>query len=417
MLPPMTSGSARAADRITAGLFTAHALGSAGVIATATVAAIVGAELSGRTALAGLPGAAFQIGSAVTALLVGLMIERFGRRGGLTLAALLGTGGMGFAVFAAVAGSFPALLIGLAVAGTANAAVRFGRFTAAEIHPVSRRGKAVAVVVMGGTVGSVAGPLLVAPSGALTLAWGWGELAGPYLATMAIFATTTLVFVASLWPEPRELAARLEGESPLPRVPEGRLRTVRELWDDPGVVTAMGTLILSQAVMIMVMGMTSLHMRDHTHPLTSISVVFAGHTLGMYAFSLLSGWATDRFGRLQVAGVGAVLLIAACLLAPLSPALVPVFVSLFVLGFGWNLCYVAGSALLTDRLRVGEKSRIQGFNDLLMGGVSAAATLGGGVVYAVYGFPVMTVAAAVAASFLLALVWRHRRSATAVLNA
>jgi MFS family permease len=403
---------ARAAARITTGLFLAHAFGSAGAIAIATVAAIAGAELSGRTSLAGLPGAAIQIGGALAALAVGLLTERLGRRAGLATAASLGAAGMIATVLAAIGGSFPWILVGLAVAGTASAAVKYARFTAAEVHPRARRGRAVAIVVMGGTVGSVVGPLLVAPTGAWSAAIGWGELAGPFLAALLAFAAAAACFALFLHPEPRELAARLEtaGGDPRDLAPA---RPLRELARDRGVVTAFVTLVLAQGVMVMVMGITSLHMRGHDHALSAISAVFSGHTLGMFAFSLVSGWATDRFGRVPVLGIGGVLLVVSCLMAPLSPAFVPIFVALFLLGYGWNLCYVAGSALLADHLSTAEKAATQGVADLALGGVSALASLAGGVVFAVYGFTVMSVAGAVGAALLLIVVARYRVAAPA----
>ena len=397
---------ARAAARITAGLFLAHALGSAGAIAIATVAAIAGAELSGRTALAGLPGAAMQIGGAAAALLVGWLTERLGRRDGLALAAAIGAAGMIATVLAAVQGTFPWILIGLALAGSASAAVKFARFTAAEVQPRARRGRAVAIVVMGGTVGSVLGPMLVAPSGAWSAAAGWGELAGPFLASLLAFAGAAVTFAIFLRPEPRELAARLEaaGGQPSDLSPA---RPLRALLRDPGVVTAVVTLVLAQGVMVMVMGITSLHMHDHQHGLSAISAVFSGHTLGMFAFSLVSGWAADRFGRIRVLSVGGALLAIACLLAPLSPGFVPLFVALFLLGYGWNLCYVAGSALLSDHLSTAERSATQGATDLALGAVSALASLAGGVVFAASGFAVMSGAGAVLSVALLVVVARH----------
>lgn len=397
---------ARAAARITAGLFLAHALGSAGVIAIYTVAAIAGAELSGRTSLAGLPGAAMQIGGAGAALLVGGLTERLGRRNGLSAAAAIGTAGMLATVLAATQGAFPWILVGLMLAGSANAAVKFARFTAAEVQPHARRGRAVAIVVMGGTVGSVLGPLLVPPSGAWTASLGWGELTGPFLAALASFTLAGIAFAAFLHPEPREIAARIETSGGA--VDDVRpARTLRELTRDPGVVTAFVTLVLAQAVMVMVMGITSLHMHDHQHGLGAISAVFSGHTLGMFAFSLVSGWATDRFGRIPVLATGGVLLIVSCLLAPLSPAFVPLFVALFLLGYGWNLCYVAGSALLSDHLSTAERSATQGTTDLALGAVSAASTMTGGVVFAASGFAVMSLAGAVASAILLIVVARH----------
>lgn len=400
----------RAAARITAGLFLAHALGSAGAIAVFTVAAIAGAELSGRTALSGLPGAAMQVGGAVAAILVGWLTERLGRRDGLALSATIGALGMVATALAASTGAFPWILIGLLLAGTANASVKFARFTAAEVQPRARRGRAVAIVVMGGTVGSVVGPGLVAPTGAWSAALGWGELTGPFIASLVAFAGAALCFAIFLRPEPRDLAARLEavGGDARDLAPA---RTLRELLRDPGVVTAILTLVLAQASMVMVMGITSLHMRVHEHALAAISVVVSGHTLGMFAFSLVSGWAADRFGRLPVLAVGGVTMIVSCLIAPLSPTFVPLFVALFLLGYGWNLCYVAGSALLSDHLSTAERSATQGITDLAIGLVSALSSMAGGVMFAVYGYGVMNAASIVAALLLLVVVARHRRRA------
>ena len=39
------------------------------------------------------------------------------------------------------------------------------------------------------------------------------------------------------------------------------------------------------------------------------------------------------------------------------------FLALFLLGYGWNLGYVAGSALLTTGLGLAERTRLQGFTD------------------------------------------------------
>lgn len=403
----------RAAARITIGLFLAHALGSAGAIAVFTVAAIAGAELSGRTSLSGLPAAAMQIGGAAAAVLVGWLTDRLGRRNGLTLAATIGAAGMIATTLAATTGAFPWILVGLLVAGTANASVKYARFTAAEVNPRARRGRAVATVVMGGTVGSVVGPALVAPAGAWSAALGWGELTGPFLAALLSFVAAAMLFAIFLWPEPRELAARIEatGDDPGDLAPA---RSIGEMLRDPGVVTAILTLVLAQAAMVMVMGITSLHMRVHDHALSAISAVVSGHTLGMFAFSLVSGWAADRFGREPVIAVGGVTMIVSCLLAPLSPTFLPLFVALFLLGYGWNLCYVAGSALLADRLSTAERSATQGITDLAIGAVSGLSSLMGGLLFATYGYGMMNAASIAASVALLVILVRYRRRVLAV---
>src|SRR3990172_2411685 len=101
------------ARKITWTLFAAQSLGSAGIIAAATVSSIVGAKLSQTPALAGLPFAVYLFGSALAALGWGYAMDRIGRRGGLALGLTVGTLGAGVAAGAVVSKSFLAFLLGL----------------------------------------------------------------------------------------------------------------------------------------------------------------------------------------------------------------------------------------------------------------------------------------------------------------
>jgi len=156
------------------------------------------------------------------------------------------------------------------------------------------------------------------------------------------------------------------------------------------------------------MSITSVHMKALHYPLGALSLVISAHTLGMYAFSILSGRMTDRWGRGQVLILGAVVMFVSCLMAAPSTGLVALVVALFLLGLGWNFAYVAGSALLADQLSPGERAKTQGFNDMLLNLTSAASQIVSGVVYAVGGYGVMALAAAAAslAPLILAIWWQ-----------
>lgn len=401
---------AKHARRITAALFVSQSLGSAGTIAAATVASIVGAELSGRTSLSGLPAAVFQIGVAVGALFWSRRSDVWGRRGAMVGGLVTGTTGAFLSLVAVASGVFPLVLVALFVQGSGNAVVNLGRFVAAEVNPRARRARAIATVVLGGTVGSVLGPVLVAPTGRLVASWGWNEIAGPYLATGLGFLLTAILLFVSLRPEPKVIGEAIELEDQgLAAVRP--TRTLAQLLADPAVRTAVASVVTAHMVMVGLMQMTSLHMHEQAHTLASISLVFSSHTFGMYAFSVFSGWLTDRWGRRPMLGVGAVILVVSCLTAPLSPHVLPIAVALFLLGLGWNFCYVAGSALLSDALTPLEKGRMQGFNDLLVGGAAAAATLVGGVVMATGGYTVMGLLGAALSVPLLFVVARLPRVA------
>lgn len=335
-----------------------------------------------------------------------------GRRGALSAALLTGAIGAGLSLAGVASGNFPLVLIALFLTGSGSAAIQLGRFVAAEVNPRARRARAIATVVMGGTVGSVLGPVLVAPTGRLVTSWGWNEIAGPYLATGVGFLLTALLLFVALRPEPKVIgeAIALEDQGSSAVLPA---RSLRELLSDSQVRTAISSVVTAHMVMVGLMQMTSLHLHEQAHPLSNIALVFSGHTFGMFGFSLVVGWLTDKWGRRPMLGTGAVILLASCLLAPLSPDLLPVALALFLLGLGWNFCYVAGSALLSDALNPAEKGRMQGFNDLLVGGAAATATLVGGVIMATGGYTVMSLIGAGLSAPLLLVVARLPKVAPA----
>ena len=393
---------ARIARKITWVLFLSQGLSSAGFIAAFTVNALVGVDLTGRTALAGVPGAFYVVGMACGALVWGWSMEWLGRRRGLAFGQILGVVGSGVVMAAVVRRSLFWFLPGLVLVGMARAAVDLGRFAAAEVHLPAERGRAISNVVLGSTVGAVFGPLLVGPTGRLAAAAGFPELAGPYGVGFVGLVLAALLIGAGLRPDPRDIGrelARLKPES----APLQATRSLAQIVWQPGVVVAMGSMVFAQLVMVVPMSITSVHMTAHRHPLSAVSVVIAAHTLGMFAFSTLSGRMTDRWGRGRAIMLGSALLILSCLLAAPSTNLLPLVAALFLLGLGWNFAYVAGSTLLADQLSPKERAKTQGFNDLLLNLASAASQLASGVVYASGGYGVMGLAAAAAAAVPLAL--------------
>lgn len=401
---------ARIARKITATLFAAQSLGSAGFITAATINTIVGAQLSGHASWAGVPSAVYQLGGAFAALAWGHSMDRLGRRIALTLGLILGVIGAFTAGGALVASSFTIFLGGLLFMGVANSALQLGRFAAAEVHMPAQRGRAISNVVIGGTVGAVLGPLLVGPMGHLAESRGLDELAGPYLASMVLFVVAAVVVFSLLRPEPRDIGREIAILHPETNPHTGATRPLRAILRQPPVIVAMSAMVFGQAVMVMLMVITSLHMKSNHHELTSISLVISSHTFGMYAFSIFSGRLTDQWGRRPVIITGCATLVLACLAAPLSPHVLPIAVSLFLLGLGWNFCYVGGSSLLADQLSPAERARTQGFNDLLIGLSSAVGSLLSGVVFAAAGYAAMGLVGAIVSlvPLTLALALRQR---------
>ena len=388
-------------------LFLSQSVVSAAVIATGTVNSIAGADLSGMVAWAGLPMAVLLLSGALGSLTWGFLMERIGRRKGLVIGLMLGAGGGVLAGSALWLETFSLFLAGMALFGFGQAAMMLARFAAAEVHPLEKRGRAMATVVLGGTIGAVAGPLLVGPTGLLASRFGFHELVGPYGASILLFTIAAAIVLIWLRPDPSEIARQRSLQEQQSQEKVEVIRSFRKILSQPGVRIAILSMVMGQAVMIMVMVITSLHMRALGHPLLNIAIVISAHTFGMYAFSIITGRLVDRMGREPVIMLGAFILILAGMSAGLSIYVAPLAVSLLLLGLGWNLCFVGGSVLLTDQLTHAEQSRMQGFNDLLVGLASAAGSLGSGFVFAVVGYQTMGFIGAVLAliPFAGALWW------------
>jgi MFS family permease len=388
--------------RITVTLFTSQSLAQAAFITCGTVSALVGLQLGGSPAWAGVPSATLRLAGALAAPLVASLTEHVGRRGGLALGLAAGVLGTGVAVLAIGADAFPLFLAGLVLMGVASAAMMLQRFAAAEVTPPQRRGWAISTVVIGGAVGSVVGPLLVGPSGRWAITAGLDELAGPFVAALAILAVASLSLFIWLRPDPRDIGRKMAAKHPEPTAHGGPTRSISQILRTPGASLALGAMAFGQWVMVMLMVITSLYMKNHQHALSDMSLVIAAHTFGMFAFSFVPGRLADRWGRGQVILAGAALLVSACLLAPLFSDTLPLAGALFLLGLGWNFCYVGGSTLLSDQLSPAERAKTQGTNDLIIGLVSAVASLGGGLIYATTSYLALGISGALASAVLLA---------------
>jgi MFS family permease len=356
------------------------ALGSTGHIAAATVASIVADEMVGTSALSGAPGAALIVGAAIGASLLSALMARRGRRPGIAAGYAVGVAGAVVAIVAIVVSSLALLLVGTVLVGFGNSANQLSRYVAADMFPADRRASAIGTVVWAATIGAVLGPNLIGPAGVVAEWLGLPRLAGAYLIPIGFVGLASVLSFVLLRPDPFELAdpgddAARDGERSL---------MIRDVLRRPSVAAALVALVAAQTVMVLIMTMTPVHMTAHGHHVESIGLVISGHTFGMFALAPISGRLTDRFGSGRVILAGLVVLAVASLLAAVAPpdGGIVLFVALFLLGYGWNLGFVAGSTLLTRGVDVPDRTRVQGLADSLIWSSAAIASLGSGIVLA-----------------------------------
>lgn len=380
--------------RLTIILFIGQGFALVALFTTVAISSLAGVQLAGTERVAGWPSTATLIGGSLAAYPIGRLMGRYGRRVGLSIGYSIGILGGTLAGVAMLLKSFPLFLVAMALLGGARSSSDQARYAAADVSPAHLRARAVSLVVSAGTIGAIIGPLLTPIAGRMSEALGADKLVGPWFINAWLFVITLLFVAIFLKPDPRDIARQIalheHAASLQPdraAAPDVSARSFGQiLRSDAAVRVALVSLALAQVVMVMLMNITPIYMTHFEHGLDDISFVISAHILGMYALSMVTGWISDRWGRRLTIGVGAIMLIGSCLLAPTNPGTIPLAASLFLLGLGWNFCFVAGSSLLTDRLRVNERARIQGAADVVVSVSSAIGSLSSGELMASVGY-------------------------------
>ncbi|MCX4551772.1 MFS transporter [Streptomyces sp. NBC_01500] len=361
--------------RVNAVLIASQILGGLGVATGVALAAVLAKQVSGTEALSGLAPTATVIGTALLSVPLAALMTARGRRPGLVLAYLIGAVGAAVVVLAAVLSNFPLLLVGMAGFGAASSANLQARFAAADLAEPERRGRAISTVVWATTIGAVLGPNIAAPAGRSVTGLGIPAAAGPFAWSAGVFLVSGALVAVLLRPDPLLTARALAPASD--RSPEGRsLRAgVAAVAASPRARLALVTVAVSHTTMVSIMSMTPVALSHHGAGIQLIGLVISGHIAGMYAFSPVMGWLSDRIGRLAVIGLAAGLLAFAALLAGTAGSSHgQTAAGLFVLGLGWSAGLVSGSTLLTDSVPQPARAAVQGLSDLTM---NTAAGVGG----------------------------------------
>lgn len=399
-------------------LVCAQILSGAGLAAGITVGAILAEDILGTTALAGVPTALFAAGSALAAVLIGRLSQRSGRRPGLASGYLVGALGALGTVAAAAAGNAPALFAALFVYGAGSATNLQARYAGADLAEPHRRASAISTVLVATTLGAVAGPNLVEPTGAVAEALGLPRLTGPFLLAAFAYAAAALVLAVWLRPDPLVLARELASEAAA-GVPDGSAADVvtgsssstvspapAAAHDRSGVRLGAAVMVTTQIIMAAVMTMTPVHMKHHGHGLGATGLVIGLHIAAMYLPAPLSGRLVDRLGSRAVARLAALTLVAAALTAAFAPptSLPLVALALVLLGLGWSLGLVSGTTALTNAVPLERRAQVQGSVDVLVAIGGAGAGMASGLVMSTWSFGTLGVLCAVLAIALTVLL-------------
>ncbi len=356
-------------------------------LATTTLVVVTGVE-----GILGLGPAIFLLAGSLGVLPAGRAMDRFGRMPVIRAAFLTGAAGTSLAALGCRWVSGPLVIAGFALAGASAAVVLLSRAAAAEMFPPERRARGTSFVLFGAVSGAVWGPLVFGPmfSGrhltphALAMPWASGGL----------FMLAGFAISLGVRPDPKTIARSHAGDI----ADTGPAAPLAEILRRPGVAAALVAAVASFGVMAGVMNLSGYVALGHGHRQGDVFTIVSAHIVGMYGLVLVVGDLIDRIGRRISLVAGLAVVAASCASMIWLDGLLGMSVSLFGLGLGWNLSYVAATTELVSLAAPSERGRLVGFSDLLSTAFGAALALGGGAIYSAEGvLPLAALAAALAA--------------------
>ncbi|MFP7736630.1 MFS transporter [Priestia aryabhattai] len=361
--------------------------GGAGLAAGITVGAILARQMLGTDAFAGLPTAIFTLGSAGAALIVGRLSQRYGRRAGLATGFIAGGIGAIGVVFAAIINSIFLLFASLLIYGAGTATNLQARYAGTDLANAKQRATAVSMAMVFTTFGAVAGPNLVDVMGKLALAINVPALAGPFILAAVAYILAGLVFYIMLRPDPLLIARAIETNKQ-EHDNEKDFTSSEQTNNKRGVAVGAIVMVLTQIVMVAIMTMTPVHMGHHGHGLREVGIVIGAHIGSMYLPSLVTGILIDKIGRTAMTIASGVTLLLAGLVAAMAPSdsMGLLVLALSLLGLGWNLGLISGTAQIVDATEPSTRAKTQGTIDVLiaLAGVSGGALSGMVVAHSSY---------------------------------
>ncbi|MEM8789856.1 MAG: MFS transporter [Pseudomonadota bacterium] len=358
------SDSDRTARRNVIVLVAAQAFLGAQMPISFVLGGLSGQVLSPEKCLATLPISLIVLTTMVTAPWLSGFMQRHGRRAGFFLGAAAGAAGGALSAAGLYSGSFILFLTGSIGTGIYMSAQGFYRFAAVDAASPAFRPKAISWVMAGGLFSAIIGPELVKGTTGLTDPI---PFAGGYLAIIGLNVIGALVFIALKDTKPEHS----------PGAAPGRSRS--ELLRDPTIRVAMICAMVSYALMNLVMTSTPLAVVGCGFTTDDAAEIVMAHVLAMFGPSFFTGHLIARFGAQRIIGAGLAMLAAAGAFAVAGVELWNFYVTLILLGVGWNFGFIGATAMLSGAHTAEERGRVQGMNDFAVFGMVSVASLSSGL--------------------------------------
>ena len=348
---------------------------------------------------ANLPVTMQHLGVMLAVFPASMLMMRRGRKFGFRIGSLFGMTGASCAAIGLQLGSFPVMCLGGLLLGYAVANMQLYRFAAVELAPPSFRAKAISYVTAGGVIAGIIGPTLARWTPDL-----WQPLFQASFVSVIVIHVIVFIVLGFI-------------EFPVVKAEDatGPQRPLLEIVTQPAYMVAAAGAMIAFGVMSFVMAASPLAIVQCGLSKSEAPITIFVHVMGMFLPAFFTGHLIQRFGIFNIMTAGIALLIGGVAIALLGTTEWHFRGALGLNGVGWNFLFVGATTLLTTTYRPAERGKAQAFNDFMVFGTTATASLMASVVLEVKGWAYLNYLAfaLVCVALLVIGVFRLRNPARA----
>jgi len=327
------------------------------------VGGLVGTKLAPLENLATLPVASIVVGTALTIPPVTLLMNTIGRRKSFFVIGIFSIFVVLLAGYAISISNFYLFCFSTFLLGTTYSCVMQFRFAAMESVTEDLIPKAASMVLVGGIAAAFLGPEIAMLGKDLHEI----EFAGSFILLAGLFAIGLIVL---FWFKNPVIQ---DENSDNPQRPLKEIFKQRIFW------VALLSATTGYAVMSFIMTATpvSMHVMDG-HSLEHTKWVIQSHIIAMFLPSLIAARIIKKLGVSKMMIIGLIAYLVCIVIAFVGKDLENYWVSLVLLGIGWNFLFIGATTLLPQSYKSSERFKVQAVNDFVIFGTQAIASLSAG---------------------------------------
>ena len=345
------------------------------LIATAPLIAY---GIASHKGLATLPTSLVIVGTAVMTIPASLFMRRVGRQVGFVVGSIIGVVSGLVCAFSVLHSNFWLFAFGTFLFGLFAGFAQLYRFAAADVASEDFKSKAISLVLAGGVVSGFLGPESAKIGQNLVTSV---PFVGAYviLTGVTILAIFVLFFLDIPMMTPEERA--------------GPRRPIIQIMKQPVFLVAATAAMISQGVMNFLMTATPIAMCNAQHQFADTALVIEWHIFGMFAPGFVTGHLINKFGEVKMIIIGLALQFVCVGVALVGVEVAHFWLSMLLLGVGWNFAFTAGTSLMTRAYTVSERAKTQGTMNFLIYGFVSVLSLSSGALVHFFGWNVVNLGA------------------------